>query len=149
MGSQTRRGFPPVLADQVGGDRVRENCAFRLTAVPVLAGLLLYRLDTIKLEAEEPALYAQIRDYLSDEVRLGCVIRTNNDSNSDMLMDPAHVRRARGVFERMLSLGIAVLPALLGPQQAGIHGRPQAAGRRSIAKMTVLPAEITVKPRCR
>ncbi len=145
----TVEAFRRLLSDQVGGDRVRENCAFRLTAIPVLAGLLLYRLDTIKLEAEEPALYAQIRDYLSDEVWLGCVIRTNNDSNSDMLMDPAHVRRARGVFERMWSLGIAVLPALLGPQHAGIHGRPQVAGRRSIAKMTGPSAEITVKPRCR
>jgi hypothetical protein len=100
--------FRQLLADQIGGDRVRENCAFRLTSVPVLAGLLIYRLDTIRLEAEEPALHAQIRDYLSDEVCLGCVIRTNNDSNSDMLMDPEYVRRARGVFERMWSSGLAV-----------------------------------------
>ena len=88
--------FRLFLADQIGGDRVRENCAFRLTSMPVLAGLLLYRLDTIKLEAEEPALHAQIRDYLSDDVWLGFVIRTNNDSNSDMLMDPEYVSRARG-----------------------------------------------------
>jgi len=100
--------FRQLLADQIGGDRVRENCAFRLTNVPVLAGLLIYRLDTIRLEAEEPALHAQIHDYLSDDVWLGCVIRTNNESNSDMLMDPEYVRRARGVFERMWSSGLAV-----------------------------------------
>ena len=63
-------------------------------------------------------MYTQIRDYLSDDVWLGCVIRTNNDSNSDMLMDPEYVRRARGVFERMWSLGIAVLQALLCSAQA-------------------------------
>ena len=114
----TVEAFRQFLADKVGGDRVRENCAFRLTTVPVLAGLLLYRLDTIRLETEEPALYTQIRDYLSDDVWLGCVIRTNNDSNSDMLMDPEYVRRARGVFERMWSLGIAVLQALLCSAQA-------------------------------
>ena len=100
--------FRLFLADQIGGDRVRENCAFRLTSMPVLAGLLLYRLDTIRLEAEEPALHAQIRDYLSDDVWLGFVIRTNNDSNSDMLMDPEYVSRARGAFERMWSSGLAV-----------------------------------------
>ena len=60
--------FREFLAHQIGGDRIRENCAFRITSTPVLAGLLLYRLDTIKLEAEEPALHAQIRDYLCDDV---------------------------------------------------------------------------------
>jgi len=69
---------------------------------------LLYRLDTIKLEAEEPALHAQICDYLSDDGWLGCIIRTNNDSNSDMLMDPEYVLRARSAFERMWSSGVAV-----------------------------------------
>jgi transcriptional regulator with XRE-family HTH domain len=103
--------FRLFLADQIGGDRVRENCAFRLTSMPVLAGLLLYRLDIIRLEAEEPALHAQIRDYLSEDVWLGFVIRTNNDSNSDMLMDPEYVGRARRAFERMWSSGLAVLPA--------------------------------------
>lgn len=103
--------FRQFLADQIGGDRVRENCTFRLTSIPVLTGMLLYRLDTIKLEAEEPALHAQIRDYLSDDVWLGFVIRTNNDSNSDMLMDPEYVSRARGAFERIWSSGLAVLQA--------------------------------------
>jgi hypothetical protein len=103
--------FRLFLADQIGGDRVRENCAFRLTSVPVLAGLLLYQLDTVKLDAEEPALHAQIRDYLRDGAWLGFVIRTNNDSNSDMLMDPEYSGRARGAFERMWSAGLAVLPA--------------------------------------
>jgi hypothetical protein len=97
-----------LLARQIGGDRVRENCAFRLTAAPVLTGILLYQLDTIRLETEEPALHAQIHDYLSDDDWLGCVIRPNNDSNSDMLMDPAHAHRARDAFNVMWSSGLAV-----------------------------------------
>ena len=104
----TVEAFRQLLADQIGGDRVRENCAFRLTAAPLMTGILLYRLDTIRLEAEEPALHAQIHDYLSDDVWLGCAIRTNSDSNSDMLMNPDYVRRARSAFERMWSSGIAV-----------------------------------------
>jgi transcriptional regulator with XRE-family HTH domain len=105
---ETVEAFRQLLANQIGGDRVRKYCGFRGSAAPILTGILLYRLDTIKLEAQEPALHAQIRDYLSDDVWLGCVTRTNNDSNSDMLMDPEHVRRARSAFERMWSSGLAV-----------------------------------------
>ena len=97
-----------LLAREIGGDRVRENCTFRLTSAPVLTGILLYQLDTIRLAAEDSALYAQIQDYLSDDSWLGCVIRPNNDSNSDMLMDPAHARRARNAFSVMWSSGLAV-----------------------------------------
>jgi hypothetical protein len=97
-----------LLARQIGGDRVRENCTFRLTSAPVLTGILLYQLDTTRLAAEDSALYPQIQDYLSDDIWLGCVVRPNNDSNSDMLMDPAHVRRARKAFNVMWSSGLAV-----------------------------------------
>lgn len=105
---ETVVAFRQLLAEQIGGDRVRENCAFRLTVAPLLTGILLYRLDIVRLEAEEPALHAQILDYLSDDVWLGCVIRTNSDSTSDMLMNPDYVRRARRAFERMWSSGAAV-----------------------------------------
>ena len=97
-----------MLARQIGGDRVRQNCAFRLTAAPVLTGILLYRLDTVRLQVEESALYAQICDYLNDNEWLGCVIRPNGDSNSDMLMDSLHVQRARNAFNLMWSSGIPV-----------------------------------------
>lgn len=104
----TVAAFRQLLAGQGGGDRVRQNCAFRLTAAPLLTGILLYRLDIVRLEAREPALYAQIRDYLSNYDWLGCVLRSNKDSNSDMLMDPEHVRRARDAFDRMGSSGLPV-----------------------------------------
>ena len=97
-----------LLADQIGGDRVRESCVFRLTTTPVLAGIVLYRLDTMRLRTEEPVLHAQIRDYLSDDDWLGCVIRSNNDSNSDMLLDPSHAGRARRAFNLMWASGTTV-----------------------------------------
>jgi len=100
--------FRQLLSDQIGGDQVRENCAFRTTAVPVSSGILLYRLDATRLEVEEPALYAQIHDYLNGGSWLGCVARTNSDSNSDMLMDSDHVRRAREAFARMWPSSLAV-----------------------------------------
>jgi transcriptional regulator with XRE-family HTH domain len=106
--SEIVEDFRQLLSDQIGGDRVRENCAFRTTAAPVSSGTLLYQLDTARLAVEEPALHAQIRDYLADDGWLGCVARTNKDSNSDMLMDSEHVRRARDAFTRMWSASLAV-----------------------------------------
>lgn len=100
--------FRQLLSEHIGGDRVRENCSFRMTAAPVSSGFLLYQLDTIRLGVEEPALHAQICDYLNGDVWLGCVARTNNDSNSDMLMDPEHVRRAQEAFTRMWASSVAV-----------------------------------------
>ena len=97
-----------LLAGQVGGDRVRQNCAFRRTASPPLVGVVLLKLDSVGLRAEEPALYWQISDYLSEDGWLGCIIRPNNDSNSDMLMDPPHVRRARSSFESLWSAGVTI-----------------------------------------
>ena len=97
-----------LLAEQVGGDRVRESCAFRRTASPLLVGVLLFKLDPVALKAEERALYWQISDYLSEDGWLGCIIRPNNDSNGDMLMDPLHVRRARNSFETLWSTAVAV-----------------------------------------
>jgi hypothetical protein len=79
-----------------------------VTSAPVLTGLLLYHLDIVKLAAEEPALHAQIRDYLSDDVWLGFVIRTNKDSDSDMIMAPEYADRMRVGFERMWSSGRTV-----------------------------------------
>jgi transcriptional regulator with XRE-family HTH domain len=100
--------FRQLLGRQIGGDRVRENCAFRLTAAPIYTGIVLYNLETARLAAEDPALFAQICDYLSDNDWFGCVIRPNSDSNSDMLMGPEYVQRARGAFNLMWSSGLAV-----------------------------------------
>ena len=97
-----------LLADQVGGDRVRQNCAFRRTSAPPLVGMVLLKLDAVGLNAEEPALYWQISDYLSEDGWLGCIIRPNNDSNGDMLMDPLHAHRARGSFDALWSTGVAI-----------------------------------------
>ncbi len=124
----TVEAFRQLLSDQIGGDRVRQNCAFRLTSAPLMTGILLYRLDTIRLEAEEPALHAQIHDYLSDGEWLGCAIRTNSDSNSDMLMNRDHVGRARAAFQRIWSSGIAVLGARFSQVRAiGINTPPGSA----------------------
>jgi transcriptional regulator with XRE-family HTH domain len=97
-----------LVSEQIGRDRVRQCCEFRRTSLPVLTGAMLYQLDTVALEAEEPALHAQVLDYLTDDNWLGCVIRPNTDSNSDMLMNPDHVNRGRAYFDALWSSGAAV-----------------------------------------
>lgn len=97
-----------LLSDQVGGDRVRQSCAFRRTTSPPFVGVVLLMLDTVRLKAQEAALYWQISEYLSEDAWLGCTIRPNNDSNSDMLMDPSHARRARNSFEALWTTAVAI-----------------------------------------
>lgn len=97
-----------LLSGQIGGDRVRQRCAFRLASAPVLAGAVIYQLDIDRLESEEPVMHEQIRDYLTDDNWLGASLRANDVSNSDMLWSPAHTTRARAAFDRLWSSGAAV-----------------------------------------
>jgi Helix-turn-helix len=99
----TITAFRSLLTAQIGGDQVLENCTFRCTTAPVMTGATLYQLDAAALSTEEPAVYAQISDHLDDGHWLGCVIRPNSDSNSDMLMDSHHCRRARDAFDALWS----------------------------------------------
>ncbi len=103
----TVAAFRSLLAKRIGGDQVLENCSFRRTNAPVITGAALYQLDVQALEAEEPALHAQFRDHLDEDHWLGCVIRPNSDSNSDMLMDAPHTRRAKIAFEVLWASGLA------------------------------------------
>jgi transcriptional regulator with XRE-family HTH domain len=97
-----------LLAAHVGGDRVQENCEFRATSEPVFNSVGLYQFETERLESEQPALYAQVSDYIGEDQWLGCVIRANDDSNSDMVMNHAHTRRARAAFDLLWSSGSAL-----------------------------------------
>jgi transcriptional regulator with XRE-family HTH domain len=100
--------FRSLLAKQVGGDQVHENCAFRRTSTPVMIGIVLYQLDDAALRAKEPALHAQFSSDMVENHWFGCVIRPNADSNSDMLLDSRHLRHARSTFEALWAAGQAL-----------------------------------------
>lgn len=100
--------FRALLVRQVGGDQVHQNCAFRRTSTPMMTGIVLYQLDVAVLEAKEPALHAQFSSDMDKGNWLGCVIRPNADSNSDMLLDDRHLRHARASFEALWSAGQAL-----------------------------------------
>jgi transcriptional regulator with XRE-family HTH domain len=95
----TVNAFRDLLVKQAGGDQVQENCAFRSTKVPLMTGIALYNLNIDVLEMAEPVLHAQFKSYIDENNWLGCAIRPNSDSKSDMLMDTARTRRSRRAFE--------------------------------------------------
>jgi hypothetical protein len=94
-----------LLIAQVGGDQVQENRAFRSTAMPVMMGIALYKLNVDVLEVAEPALHAQFSPHMDEDDWFGCVIRPNTDSNSDMLMDSVHIGRAKAAFNALWASG--------------------------------------------
>lgn len=104
----TVSAFRSLLAHQVGGDQVHQNCAFRRTSTPLVIGVVLYQLDVAALQAREPALHAQFSSDMGEDHWFGCVIRPNADSNSDMLLDSRHLRHARSTFEALWASGQAL-----------------------------------------
>jgi hypothetical protein len=101
----TVTAFRSLLVARAGGDQVHENCSFRSTSLPLTVGIALYKLNVDVLEAVEPVLHAQFSPHMDEEHWLGCVIRPNGDSNSDMLMDASHISRAKTAFEALWASG--------------------------------------------
>ncbi|MGH3795537.1 MAG: helix-turn-helix domain-containing protein [Pseudonocardiaceae bacterium] len=93
--------FRSLLTSQAGGDRVHQFCDFRVAVSPVMFGAGFYQLDIAALTLQEPALHAQVSDYVDDERWLGCVLRTNTDSKSDMLMGRQRGKAARKTFDAL------------------------------------------------
>jgi transcriptional regulator with XRE-family HTH domain len=93
--------FRSMLVTHLSPDHIRQNCQFRRTTQPVMSGAVLYQLDVTSLRLEQPALFAQISQYLDRENRIGYVLRPNNDSNSDMLMSGQHADQAQAAFETL------------------------------------------------
>lgn len=97
--------FRSMMATHVSPDHVRRNCQFRRTTQPVMTGAGLYQLDVTSLRLEQPALFAQVSQYLDRENRIGYVVRPNNDSNSDMLMSSQYTAQAQVAFDALWATG--------------------------------------------
>ena len=93
--------FRSVLAEQVGGDLVRQFCRFRRTESALMTGAELYQLDIEAMQETSPGLYAQFLNDIDANRWFGCVIRSNDYSNSDMILDLKHLSRAKINFETM------------------------------------------------
>lgn len=93
--------FRSLLTSQAGGDRVHQFCDFRGATTPVMFGAGFYQLDVGALALQEPALYAQISDYVDAERWLGYAMRTSTDSKSDMLIGCQRAKAARETFDAL------------------------------------------------
>lgn len=97
--------FRSILGRKIGGDQVHEYCSFRRTQTALMTGAVLYQLDIEAMQATEPALYAQFSKDIDGDHWFGCIIRSNEDSNSDMILNLAHLRRAKNNFEELWGSG--------------------------------------------
>lgn len=93
--------FRALLTSQAGGDRVHQFCDFRVATTPVMFSAGFYQLDLAAMTLQEPALHAQVSDYVDEERWLGCVMRTNANSKSDMLMGCQRAKAARDTFDAL------------------------------------------------
>lgn len=96
--------FRSLLSAQAGGDRVHQFCDFRGATTPVMFGAGFYQLDIGALALQEPALHAQISDYVDDERWLGYAMRTNVSSKSDMMMGSSRIKAARETFDALWAM---------------------------------------------
>ncbi|MGH4014132.1 MAG: helix-turn-helix domain-containing protein [Pseudonocardiaceae bacterium] len=97
-------GLRSLLMDRVGGDYLLENCSFRHTTSPVIAGVGLYAVDVETLRLEQPALHNQMVDYFEGR-SFGYVMRPNRDTNSDIVMSRRRTAAASRSFEALWSSG--------------------------------------------
>lgn len=100
--------FCQLLAEQIGVEHLRENCAIRSSPIPAIADIGLYLLDSSTFELAEPALFTQFSKYLTDGHRLGYITRPNDHTNADMLMGTDHIQHAVTAFEALWSTGSTI-----------------------------------------
>lgn len=97
--------FRSLLSSQAGGDRVHQLCDFRSATTPVMFGAGFYQLDIGALALQEPALHAQVSDYVDEQRWLAYAMRTNTNSKSDMLMECPRIKGARETFDVLWAAG--------------------------------------------
>jgi transcriptional regulator with XRE-family HTH domain len=89
-----------LTRDLPNAQAVLNNCPFRATPAPCVAGFGLYQLDLADLEQEAPLLFAQVRHAVR-EGWLGYLIPPSRELQADALMDRLHLEQARRTFTEL------------------------------------------------
>jgi transcriptional regulator with XRE-family HTH domain len=89
-----------LTRDLPNAQAVLNNCPFRATPAPCVAGFGLYQLDLAGLEQEAPLLFAQVRHAVR-EGWLGYLIPPSRELQADALMDRLHLEQARRTFAEL------------------------------------------------
>jgi transcriptional regulator with XRE-family HTH domain len=89
-----------LTRDLPNAQAVLNNCPFRATPAPCVAGFGLYQLDLADLEQEAPLLFAQVRHAVR-EGWLGYLIPPSRELQADALMDRLHLEQARRTFAEL------------------------------------------------
>jgi transcriptional regulator with XRE-family HTH domain len=95
------RSYRNILTRESTNPRlVINNCGFRTTSSPLIAGCGLYQLDLPRMEHENPVLLEQIRHVVRDGW-IGYVIPPSQELRADALLDAGHIDNARRAFADM------------------------------------------------
>jgi transcriptional regulator with XRE-family HTH domain len=97
--------FRSRLVAQAGSERARQCCAFREVRTPVMFGVAFRQLDIAALARHEPALHAQVLDYVDQGQWLGCLMRTSLDFPGDLVLGRRRAAAARETFEVLWQAG--------------------------------------------
>ena len=80
---------------------VVNNCKFRVTQSPLMAGMALCKLDVAALVKEEPILFEHIRDSVDHDGWFGYTIPPSPHLRADAVMDIFHLEHAKKGYESM------------------------------------------------
>jgi transcriptional regulator with XRE-family HTH domain len=99
------RSYRTILTRECTNSRlVVNNCGFRTTSSPLIAGCGLYQLDLPRMSRENPVLLEQIRHVIRDGW-IGYVIPPSQELRADALLDAGHLENARRTFADMWRRG--------------------------------------------
>lgn len=93
--------FRSLLSRQVASEAALGNCQFRITEGPTFVGIGIYRLDSVSLKEQDPLLYQQLADFISEEGWLGYSIPPSPDMLADSAFDANHLENAIKSFDSL------------------------------------------------
>ena len=95
------RGLHALLAGRVGEETLDRSFRLRRATEPTVLGMGLYQLNLAILERDDPALINQFRTHVDDDGWFGYLIRPQQATDKDSVMNPRRRNTARSLFETL------------------------------------------------
>jgi hypothetical protein len=93
------RALIGLLNEQLGPEHAG-NIRIYETSQEIIVGFLIYHFDMAKLSAKNVVLAERIKPNVNDDI-IGCIAAPSRSVQGDMMMDEAHLLRARRSFEQL------------------------------------------------
>jgi transcriptional regulator with XRE-family HTH domain len=94
--------FQRMLRDDFGVPEERLRfCQFRKTAMPVVVGCCLYRLDVAALSIQEPTLTLAVADHTGPDGAIGYSCSADDSTRAETLLSPSRASSSLTLFESL------------------------------------------------